>query len=254
MKYIFYFLTAALLLSSCKSARLGSGSPEDLATAKIIRSSYDTHPEFETLTARLKVRYKDDNNSQSVGVSLRMEKDETIWISASVLGISLAKAKITPKSVQYYTKVDGSYFDGDFKLLSDLLGTELDFKQLQAMLLGQPLFDLQQKGYTSSPGQQFYLIVPKKQRELFNLFFYLDPQNFTLQQQRLDQQKQDRALTVSYSDYMTQGEGMMPQQVRIRGKEADKTTEIDIDYRKVEFNREVSFPFEIPSGYKEVKL
>lgn len=254
MRYSIYLITIALLLIGCKSTRTGAASPEDLATARIIKSSYKTHPDFETLSARLKVRYKDENTSQSVGVSMRMAKDETIWISASVLGISLAKAKITPERVQYYTKVDGTYFDGDFKLLSDLLGTRLDFDQVQAMLLGQPIFDLQGESYTSSAGQQYYLLAPRKQPELFNLFFYLDPQNFSLQQQRLDQQDQDRALTITYDDYTGQKEGLLPQEVRIRGKEGDKTTEIDIDYRKIELDKEVSFPFEIPSGYKQIEL
>ena len=254
MKYSFYlFFSLALLVSGCKSARTAA-TPEDLASAKIIDSHYDTHFDFKTLAARLKVRYKDEHTSQGVNVSLRMEKDKTIWMSASILGISLAKAKITPDHVQYYEKIDGTYFDGDFKLLSDLLGTKLDFEQVQALLLGQPIFDLSKGGYSAIAGQQNYLIVPKKQRELFNLFFYLDPQRFTMQQQRLEQQEMNRELTVSYSDYQKQDIGILPEEVLVRAKEGDKTTEIDIEYRNVEVNEEVSFPFEIPDGYKEIEL
>ncbi len=253
MKYTFSILFClVLLLSGCKSRK--TATPEDLASAKIIESHYDTHFDFETLAAKLKVRYKDEHTSQGVSVSLRMEKDKTIWMSASILGISLAKAKITPDHVQYYEKIDGTYFDGDFKLLSDLLGTELDFEQVQALLLGQPLFDLTKGGYSAIAGQQNYLIVPKKQRDLFNLFFYLDAQRFTMQQQRLEQKDRDRELTVSYGDYQAQEVGILPEKVSVRAKENDKITEIDLEYRNVEVNKEVSFPFEIPSGYKEIEL
>ena len=253
MKYTFSILFClVLLLSGCKSRT--TATPEDLASAKIIDSYYDTHFEFETLAAKLKVRYKDEHTSQGVSVSLRMEKDKTIWMSASILGISLAKAKITPDHVQYYEKIDGTYFDGDFKLLSDLLGTDLNFKQVQAILLGQPLFDLTKGGYSAIAGQQNYLIVPKKQRDLFNLFFYLDAQRFTMQQQRLEQKDRNRELTISYGDYQAQEVGILPEEVLVRAKEGDKITEIDLEYRNVEINKEVSFPFEIPSGYKEIEL
>ncbi|HEA28998.1 MAG TPA: DUF4292 domain-containing protein [Leeuwenhoekiella sp.] len=254
MKYTFYLLFClTFLVSGCKSTRTAT-TPEDLASAKIIDSHYGTHFDFKTLAARLKVRYKDEHTSQGVSVSLRMEKDKTIWMSASILGISLAKAKITPDHVQYYEKIDGTYFDGDFKLLSELLGTELDFKQVQALLLGQPLFDLSKGGYSAIAGQQNYLIVPKKQRDLFSLFFYLDPQRFTMQQQRLEQKDMNRELTVSYSDYKVQEIGILPEKVLVRAKEGDKMTEIDIQYRNVEVNEEIGFPFEIPSGYKEIEL
>jgi len=254
MKYTFLTLFClVLLLTGCKSSRTAA-TPEDLASAKIIESHYATHFDFETLAAKLKVRYKDEHTSQGVSVSLRMEKDKTIWMSASILGISLAKAKITPDHVQYYEKIDGTYFDGDFKLLSELLGTNLDFKQVQALLLGQPLFDLSKGGYSALAGQQNYLIVPKKQRDLFSLFFYLDAQRFTMQQQRLEQKDRDRVLTVSYSDYKAQEMGILPEEVLVRAKEGEKITEIDLEYRNVEVNKEVSFPFEIPSGYKEIEL
>ncbi|WP_031426806.1 DUF4292 domain-containing protein [Flavimarina sp. Hel_I_48] len=254
MKYTFSILFCfVLLLSGCKSTRTAV-TPEDLASAKIIESHYDTHFDFNTLAAKLKVRYKDEHTTQGVSVSLRMEKDKTIWMSASILGISLAKAKITPDHVQYYEKIDGTYFDGDFELLSELLGTALDFKQVQALLLGQPIFELNKGGYNAIAGQQNYLVVPKKQRDLFSLFFYLDPQRFTMQQQRLQQKNKDRELTVSYSDYAAQNIGILPEEVLVRAKEGDKTTEIDISYRNVEVNEEVSFPFEIPGGYKEIEL
>ncbi len=248
------FAACALLLSACKSSRRATASPEDLASAKIINSHYATHFDFKTLAARLKVKYKDENTSQGVSVSLRMEKDKTIWMSASVLGISLAKALITPDRVQYYEKIDGSYFDGDFKLLSDLLGTDLDFGQVQALLLGQPIYDLRNANYTAVAGQQNYLVSPKKQQKLFDLFFYLDPQQFTMQQQRLTQKIKDRELTISYDDYQNQEIGQLPEHVKVRAQEGDKATEIDIQYRSIDVNEDVSFPFNIPSGYKEIKL
>ena len=31
-------------------------------------------------------------------------------------------------------------------------------------------------------------------------------------------------------------------------------TQLDLEYRSLEFNKNISFPFKIPSGYKEIIL
>ena len=77
-------LATILSLAACKSTK-NNASVEDLASAKIIATHYETHPQFETLAARLKIKYSDPETNQSVTVSLRMKQGETIWMSASVL-------------------------------------------------------------------------------------------------------------------------------------------------------------------------
>ena len=41
----------------------------------------------------------------------------------------MAKALITPTKVSYYEKINNTYFEGDFSLLSNWLGTDLDFQK-----------------------------------------------------------------------------------------------------------------------------
>ncbi|WP_028377139.1 DUF4292 domain-containing protein [Leeuwenhoekiella sp. MAR_2009_132] len=253
-----YFKSFVVLLmvslTACKSTKKVAATNDDLASAKIIASHYETHPQFETLAARLKIKYSDPDRTQSVTVSLRMQKDETIWMSASVLGISLAKAMITKDRVQFYEKIDGTYFDGDFKLLSDLLGTELNYEQVEALLLGEPIYDLRNGGFSAGATGTRYLVAPRQQQNLFNLFFYLNAGAFTLQEQRLTQSKEQRDLTIKYADYIKEQNGYFPTAISISAQEENKETLVDIEYKGVDFNTEVSFPFSIPGGLKEIKL
>ncbi|HBY68121.1 MAG TPA: DUF4292 domain-containing protein, partial [Flavobacteriaceae bacterium] len=134
-KYIFIVL--AIVLSSCGAAKKVKGSKtakENISTKNIIASHEAASPKFKTMAARIQVSYKDDDTQQSVTVSLRMEKDKTIWVKASLLGITLVKANITPDRVQYYETIGGTYFDGNYALLSDWLGTEINFEKAQAIL------------------------------------------------------------------------------------------------------------------------
>ena len=252
IKSLVVFLMVSL--TACKSAKKVAATNEDLASAKIIASHYQTHPQWETLAARLKIKYTDPERSQSVTVSLRMKQGETIWMSASVLGISLAKAMITKDRVQFYEKIDGTYFDGDFELLSDLLGTKLDYEQVEALLLGEPIYDLRNVGYSAGATGTRYLVAPRQQQNLFDLFFYLNAGTFTLQEQRLTQSKDKRDLTISYTDYIKEQNGYFPTAISVKAQEESKETQIDIEYRGVDFNTEVNFPFSIPGGLKEIKL
>ena len=255
MQYIYRltFFIAILSLAACKSTKKLAAT-EDLESANIIATHYDTHPQFETLAARLKIRYQDPGTNQSVTVSLRMKQGETIWMSASILGISLAKAMITKDRVQFYEKIDGTYFDGDFELLSEVLGTELNYDQVEALLLGAPIYDLLTGGFSAGSTSARYVVAPRKQSALFDLFFYLNSGSFTLQEQRLTQREENRDLTISYGDYSQQQEGYFPSEIHVKAQEADKTTTIDIEYRSLDFNAPVSFPFSIPGGLKEIKL
>ena len=75
----------------------------------------------------------------------KIEKDKKIWLSASVFGFPVAKGVITPDKVQYYVKINKTYFDGDFSEIQKIFGVPLDFTMLQNLLLGDRLFEMKAK-------------------------------------------------------------------------------------------------------------
>lgn len=255
MKYIL-ILCSVFVFASCGSTKSikETGEVEDIATAKLISNYYNNTFEFKTLAARMKVRYKDRKNSQSVTVSMRMEKGKTIWMSASILGISLAKAKVTPTRVSYYEKIGRTYFDGDFEFLSEYFGVDMNFEQLERLLVGETVYDLRDGKFVIDQVENQYQITPKKQLDLLNLFFFLEPKNFTLKKQQVTQPKDNLSLNVDYREHQQLDGFAFPQNIFIEVLEnADRTT-IDIDYKSVERNVDLRFPFTIPDGYKLIKF
>src|SRR5690606_11694734 len=101
--------------------------------------------------------YSDGKGSQGVTVSLRVKKDEVIWLSAP---LSVIKIMITPDRVQFYNKLDNTYFDGDFSYLEELLGTKLDFQMVQNLLLGQAILDLRDQKYSAATVGDHYQLKP----------------------------------------------------------------------------------------------
>ncbi|WP_025743725.1 DUF4292 domain-containing protein [Aquimarina pacifica] len=244
-----------VILTSCKSTKtIGDTRVKKLSTEKIIANHYNQSFNFETLSARLKIRYDDGTRSVSPSVSLRMAKDETIWVSVKILGITLAKALITPEKVSYYEKINSTYFEGDFQLLSEWLGTELDFEKVQQLLLGQSLFNLRKDSYKSSVIDTGYELKPKKELELFERLFLIRSDSFKMLQQRLKQPKENRDLTILYKSYQNIGNQYFPKEIYIEALQGQEKTIIDIEYKTVDYNSKVSFPFTIPSGNKQVTI
>ncbi|NLP57057.1 DUF4292 domain-containing protein [Lutibacter sp. B1] len=257
MKHFSKLCVVLLLgITSCKSTKniTTAETISVLSTKKIISNHYENNFKQNTVTAKLDVKYKDKKTSVSANIKLRIEKDKTIWMSATKLGIPLAKLKITPTRVSYYEKLDKTYFDGDFSLLSKWLGTELDYEKVQNILLGQAVFNLKKGKYISSIEDNLYRIMPKKDNELFNILFFMNPENFKLNKQEIRNPAKQQLLTVSYPKYQNVNGIQFPEDIKIKAIEKKKLTTIDIEYRSVEFDKELTFPFSIPNGYKEISL
>lgn len=245
-----------LALSSCKSKKSLTNMEgiEDISTKKIISNHYDNNFNQKSVNANLNAKYSDNKMSTSVNIKLRIDMDKTIWMSASKLNFTLAKLKITPDRVSYYEKLKGTYYDGDFSLLSEWLGTELDYQKVQNILLGQAVLNLKKEKYDSKIDNQLYLLSPIKENELFGILFFMNPDNFKLNRQEITNTEKQQLLSVSYANYKNIKGEQFPENINIRATDRNNLTTINIEYKSVEFNEELTFPFEIPSGYKEISL
>jgi len=253
-----YYLLALLgpiilFFSACKSTQvIAEGTTNTKLSAKgVVKNHYVNSLDFKTLRGRMKIDYADKVDSQSFSVSLRMEKDKAIWISAP---LGLVKAYITPERVSFYNKLQNEYFDGDFSYLSKLLGTEVDFDKVQNLLVGQAIFDLQQERYVLGIHQNNYELKPKKAGVLFKTLFQIEPKNFKIALQQISQPEKDRILNITYVNYQEIGGKVFPNKILIAAKAKDDTNTIDVSYRGIEFNKPLSFPYKIPKGFTEIVL
>lgn len=252
LKYIILSVLIFLVFN-CKSSRTISGGEANfkLSTKQLIKENSKQTPDFNTLQSKLKITYNQDGNGQSYTVNFRAKKDEILWISAT---FSVVKALVTPEKVSFYNKLDNTYFEGDYKYLSDLLGTELDFQKVQNLLLGETIFSLNTNTYDVSVNDEAYILQPKKQLELFEIFFLLDPVRFKVKSQQISQPKEFRHLQIDYLTYQEVDKQTLPENIKIIAVEANKETNIELEFRNITLNENISFPYKIPSGFKEIKL
>ena len=240
---------------SCNSTKsvIESGEASNKLSAKqVIKLHQKNDSEFKTLRARVKIDITQNNSSQGAGFTLRMEKDKVIWLSESILG--MARMMITPDKVKFYNKLDNEYFDGDYKLLSDVVGIDLDFMKVQNILLGQAIYDLNDEPYQVSVNNNSYAVSPKDQNALIELFYLINPSHFKMDSLQMQQALEKRMLQVDYSSYQEVDKQIVPENIRIIAVEDTNEVAITMEFKSVSLNDEVRFPFNIPSGYKEIVI
>lgn len=255
MKLYRYLFIGLLTFGSCKSSKNAvdaSGAVVAMSSKKIIRK-HNNIAIPKTVDAKLKVNYKDTNENLGFSVNMKMVKDEVIWLKGTKI-ITIFKAQITPDKVRFYSPYKRNYFEGDFNMLKKLLGVDINFNQLQNLLLGQAIYDLKKSKQEVEIADNSYKLFPKEQISLFDIFYHINPTHFKVEKQYVVNALKDQRLDVAYPKYLKKGNLLFPEKIQIKAKEKNKFTNIDLNLRSIEFDKELEMPFKIPSGYKEIEL
>ncbi|WP_343696205.1 DUF4292 domain-containing protein [Flavobacterium sp.] len=256
-KYIIIVLAASFMIS-CKSKAVAvqnNTTTEVVAKKdnKAIEKHYENKLDFSTLNIKASAKYEDEKQSQNVTADIKIEKDKQILISVRFLGITMAKALITPTTVSYYEKIKGTYYEGDFTSLSEWLGTELDYNKVQNLLIGEAFDDLRKGDYTQTIVENLFRLEDKKSQKIQKAF-YLDPEKYLIQKEEISQPSENIKLEINYSDIKTFNQGTIPTTLTINAVQPKGTTNINLNYNNISFNEELSFPYSVPSGYKKVLI
>ena len=250
-----------VFLASCKSKAVFAGSNATpisdvkndstvITSEKIIQKHYGNKKDFSTLYIRASAKYKHEDNSQSVSAEIKIKKGEKILVSIRVLGITMAKALITPNEVKYYEKINGTYFEGNYESLSQWLGTDLDFNKIQNMLIGQPIDDLRKENYTYSLVDNFFKLNATKDKT--EKSFYFETEHYLLKKQEINQPEKERTFEVKYNISQGFAPIILPSNLFITALQETEKTTIVIDYNSVTFNEDLTFPYSVPDGYDRI--
>lgn len=239
---------------SCKSAKsvIASGEASNKLSAKqVIKEHQKNDADFKTMQAKVRIDITQNQKEQGSTFNIRIEKDKVIWLSAK---LGLARMMITPEKVRFYNKLDNEYFDGDYKLLSDFVGVDLDFMKVQNILLGQAIYNLKEEPHKVAVNEDSYALQPKDQKALLELFYLINPSHFKMDSLQLFQQLKRRMLQVDYASYQEVKKQILPKNIRIIATEESDEVAITMEFKSVSLNEDVRFPFKIPSGYKEIVI
>jgi hypothetical protein len=252
------FVLAIIFLCSCKSKAVlvdiksPTNTDSIVTSEKIIRNHYNNKIDFSTLYIRASAKYKQEEDSQSVSAEVKIKKDAQILVSIRVLGITMAKALITPLEVKYYEKINGTYFEGDYQSLSQWLGTDLNFTKIQNMLLGKPIDDLTKGKYLYTKTDKFYKLNATESNDKKSFSF--ESEHFLLKKQEISQPEKERNFVANYPSFQEFASAILPSSLTINAFQKNVKTTIIIEYNSILFNEELNFPYSVPNGYDRILI
>lgn len=253
---VIFFVCVTFLSCKSKAVFVETKTPTSvpdstfLTSEKIIQYHYSNKVDFSTLYIKASAKYKHEDDSQSVTAEIRIKKNEQILVSIRFLGITMAKALITPKEVKYYEKLNGSYFEGNYESLSRWLGTDLDFAKIQNMLIGKPIDDLSKDKYSFTETDKFYKLNANKAGT--EKSFSFEAEHFLLKKQEVIQPAKERSFEANYPNFQNYPLGILPASLTINAFQKEVKTTIIIDYNSINFNEELTFPYSVPEGYDRI--
>ncbi len=256
MRFLKYMLLFTIVLTSCKTTKNminTNAVAEEISARKVAKKHIAANFDRETVDAKLKVNFNNGKTKQSLSVSMKIIKDEVIWLKGTKI-ITVFKAKITPTSVSYYSSLAKNSFEGDFSMIKKLLGVEINFEQLQNLFLGQSLLNVKEEKQKVEIVNNTYILSPEKQASLFDIFFTINPSHFKLDEQSIINSEKKLRLDVKYPSYHLVDNVVFPSEIKIKAKNTKSVTDIGLLYKSVVFDTPLNMSFNIPSTYKRLKF
>ncbi len=205
---------------------------------------------FETFSAKIKVDYKDSKDKNlDFNAFVRMRKDSVVWVSIiAALGVEAFRVLIRPDSVMIMDKLEKTIKYTTVSDLQRITQLPFDFTALQQLILGNPLYlegELQSFKENGAAVTVFY-----SGDRFRHLAQFLKPA-ISLSRSRLDDTDllRKRSADLEYDSYGTVAGRIFSGVRRIRLAE-QQTVDVSLEFKQVEFDLPLSYPFSVPSNYK----
>ncbi len=194
-----------------------------------------------------------NNTDYGFDLIFRFKKNEKILISGNLF-LPIFKVLIDQNKISGYQKFDKTFFDVNYNEIYNKLGINLGFKEIENLLLGNPILDLTKsenfKIYQNEKNMLIYSM--EKENVIYNMTF--DPKSNKLLSQEITQLKLNRYLKIYYNSFQKLNSFDLPRLIGILINDGKNLIKLTISNKSREINNELSFPFKIPSNYKKIKL
>ncbi|MBL0181550.1 MAG: DUF4292 domain-containing protein [Chitinophagaceae bacterium] len=206
--------------------------------------------DFKTFNAKIKVDYQDNNGKQpDLTAIVRIVKDSAIWISltATLFNFEAYRVLITKDSVILLNKKEKEVQYRSLDYLQEVTQIPFDYKTLQDLLVGNPIFvDSNVVYYKKTDNQVLLLEVG----QFFKHLLTLSPDNNVLQHSKLDDvdMARNRTADITYSEYENKNGFNFSTYREITVSEKNKL-DISLKFKQYEFNKELSVSFNVPKNY-----
>lgn len=211
----------------------------------IHRNSID----FKTFNAKIKVDFeRSDGKKYDFNAYVRLKKDSILWMTINWALGEAFRVKITPDSVFIIDKFKKTVQLRTVESLQEVIQIPLTFKDLQNLLIGNPIF-LDSNINSYKKDDRYVSLISLG--TVFKHLLTVSKEDYSLQHSKLDDVDPIRARTadVTYGDYQLKNGVRFSAYRKITVSEKQKL-DLTLEYKQFDFNTDLNYPFNIPKNYK----
>lgn len=249
----YYFILILFLVVGCKARKNVVSANEHVYTelgntVEIINKVHAAEFDFEFLSAKAKINIESGGKKNNVSFTIRMKKDEKIWISVTAIGgIEVARVLLTPDSVNILDRINNRHVVYDYEFLSEIIKNQVDFHIVQALMIGNSLPGLLNE--TAKITQAENEIIFNSVREDVGYTMLIGP-NLKLHQLKLNDSVLKQELITDYSEFNPIDNSFFPFVINSVATSGKESVKLQIQYNKVEKVQTLEFPFSVPKNYE----
>jgi len=254
MKVFIPIIVFFMVLSGCSVNKTNSNNASDLSLdlKSVVKEIKKSENKFKNVRNRAKIEFDNGKTIQSIVLNLRVAENEVLWISASMI-VPIAKALITKDQLVFYEKFQRTYIDTSLKNNKGLL-QPISIELIQNILFGKPVADVDSRNWKIIQNPMQYVLTPSNNQENIQPTMFFNPKDFVLEEQRIYFSSINALLIVEYNNFKSLNEKNIPTEVFMSIIQNGKISKITIEYSQIDFPQNLTFPIEIPEGYKKINI
>ena len=250
-----------------------------MSAPKLMKQVEKNIPTYATYSSK-KMAVDLNSNGQKFSFTSQffIDRNEEMIISLRKMAVPIGKALVTPDSLKVINYYDKNYMLEDVNSIQKLIGFNLSYKMLQALLTAdvttifeadvfdeeliskvdsqmyklETLFDINieramEKGNEKRLSRYFKYMNDEK---FIRYHLWIDPDFFVTRRLKIEDIKESQNLEIFFDEYELVGWDLFPQKITVVYKNPTQSVEAELKLVKPEFNTDEKINFNIPSKYK----
>lgn len=274
--YLWIVFFVLLGFSSCKTARVATTSRLNTISAnKLIKNIENNAFDYKYLSVkRINCLFDNGNTQTSFRASIQAEKDKQVTVMLTKMNFPVARVWLTPDSVKFINYLENSYMLGDYRNLSKMLGMELDFQTVNAIISNNVFsLDDDDRDYETSIDSGMYVLQSVKSMDAIksgkqmreparqskklagkttvSQSLYIDPLTYKLRKIRLDDAANSRFLKVEFSDFVNVEKQLYPGDILLQFLSPENNIQMSLKLSNFSTEKEKAIRFKVPEKFTQ---
>lgn len=273
LRLLIFYCLLVIINSSCNTIRHTLKEPiKEKGADYLFEKLKKNEIQYKWLSAKFSATIDYNNKKNSFSGIVRMRYDSLIWISITpVLGIEAARMVITNDSVKLINRFDKTYIISDYDYVNSLLNSGFDFNMIESLLTGNDFAYYDTDKFKAKVDNGEYRLSTVNRQKIKRFVkrspqstvnsplkillqdIWLNPETFKIIRTSINEIKENRKITLEYSDFENISNKLFPQKIAFNLTDK-KPINFTIKYSKVTFDEKQSFPFKVPQDYHKMEI